>query len=225
MVEFGCHPEVLDRDNQQITSDFPAVYRDRVEEAMGGVAFYVSGALGGLTSPDTVEGAAPWVECSRIGGALAERTIATVRGLDSYTSEPELQIWHSPIYLACENFGYHLLRFTGVLDRTLFKGGYVESDVSIVEFPGSRWAAVPGEITPDLGLRIKRAIAGAGTTALVGLVNDELGYLLPEWDYDSPLFSYERKLCVGRSAAVRILERLTDLGLLANEFAREKARP
>lgn len=217
VVELGCHPEVLGRANTEITSDFPHGLRVQLEENLGGTALYVSGAVGGLVTPDVPRNEA-WTEggtfekAEALGRRLAQMATTAVEGLGDYDAQAPLEIRHSPIYLENENFLYDLVRFTGVIERRMYKGGYIRTEVNRWRV-GNLWlASVPGEITPDLALRIKKQ--AEGTTMILGLANDELGYLIPEADYSLPIYSYERTLCPGPRAGDRVVRRLEDLSLL-----------
>jgi hypothetical protein len=218
LVELGCHPEAVKRTNRLITADFPGWTVSTLEAELGGVAIYVSGALGALVSPDRISNGsvdpARWDESERIGRRLAEHALEAVRSIPRYDAVPQLAVWHSRVYLENENWRYDLLRFTGVVDRELFGSGYLESEVNLWRIGELAVASVPGEISPDFGLRIKR-VTGAERTMIVGLANDELGYLLAPWDYEMEYYDYERGLCVGRDAAATIFARLEDLALLA----------
>jgi hypothetical protein len=218
LVELGCHPEVLGRDNHLITADFPHMTVKRVEESLGGVGIYVSGAVGGLVTPDVErpEPADPvveWRECERVGAELGELAVSAVRGIErEYSSSPELEVWHAPLYIKSRNFRYDVARWMALLERELYSG-YLRTEVNLWRIGDLSVATVPGEITPDLGLRIKH-LAGPGPVMLVGLANDELGYLLPETEYDLPIYRYERGLCPAREAGERIVRRIEDLVLL-----------
>lgn len=218
VTDLGCHPTVLPRANRQITSDFPHFCRVRLERGLGGVAMFVPGALGGHVVPDLEPGDTlgdRWREAARTGEELAELTLAAIRGIPHYEAQPLLSARHLPIYLRSENFRFDLARWTGLLNRDLYEGGYFESEVNLWRLGDLRIASVPGEITPDLGLRIKRAIGGS-STLLVGLGNDQLGYLLPEADFELPLYAYERKLSPGPTCGDRVVQRLEDLSLLSD---------
>lgn len=218
LVELGCHPETVKRTNHKITADFPGHAVATLERELGGVAIYVSGALGALVSPDR-SGRAPddkegWGLLQRVGARLADNALEAVGSIHHYDAAPELAVWHSLVYLDNENWRYDLLRFTGVVERKMFGSGYLESEVNLWRIGELTIATVPGEISPDLGLRIKRSV-DAEPTMIIGLANDELGYLVPPWDYDLGYYDYERTLCVGREAGWCIVMRLEDLALLA----------
>jgi hypothetical protein len=219
LVELGCHPEALGRKNRLITSDFPCWTRRRLEAELGGTAIYVSGALGALVSPDTQESEeqdGEWAEAQRVGELLADHALRGVRGIASYAPAPRLALWHLPVYLVNRNFRYELVRWTGLLDRTRYRWGYIRTEVNLWELGSLRLATVPGELEPSLGLRLKRA-AGGQPTMIVGLANEELGYLLPASEYDLPIYSYERTLCPGYDAGDRLVRAVEDLGLLAGQ--------
>jgi hypothetical protein len=221
VTELGCHPEVMSRRNKAITADFPHWTLSRLEKELGGVGIYVSGALGGLVSPDVkrsepYDPAEEWEEAERVGNLLADYTLGVVAAIEKYDSGPAMAVWHAPIYLANRNPLYEIVRWTGLLDRDRYRWGYFLSEVNLWWIGSFRLATVPGEITPDLGLRIKKN-AGGRPTMLVGLANDELGYLLPESEYSLPIYSYERGLCPGPESGDRIVRRLKDMALLAEQ--------
>jgi hypothetical protein len=46
VVNYTCHPTTLTFDNRRITADYPGLVCSRIEEAMGGVALFLMGAIG-----------------------------------------------------------------------------------------------------------------------------------------------------------------------------------
>jgi hypothetical protein len=217
VVELGCHPEVVKRTNRMITADFPGWTVAELEGELGGMAMYVSGALGALVSPDRQPSPGDperWSEAERIGVLLADHAREALRSIERYERAPALAVWHSPVYLSSENWRYDLLRWSGIVDRQVYGRGYLESEVNLWRIGDLVLAAVPGELSPDLGLRIKSA-TGREHTMILGLANDELGYLVPPWDYEMSYYDYERTLCLGRDAGWSVVARLEDLALLA----------
>jgi hypothetical protein len=217
LFELGCHPEAIKRQNTEVSADYPGRAVAELERELGGVGIYVSGALGALVSParekNRVNDPLGFGEAQRIGGLLADYAAEAVRSIERYEEAPRLALWHSPLYLRSENWRFDLLRWTGIVERPLYGAGYVETEVSLWHVGDLALAMVPGEISPDLGLRIKRACGER--VMLVGLANDELGYLIPPWDYDLRYYDYERTLCPGPEAGWSIVMRLEDLALFA----------
>jgi hypothetical protein len=218
VVELGCHPEVVPEDNTLVSADFPGYAVRALEREFGGVGIYVSGDLGALVSP--VRHRKPeepdwmWEEARRIGERLAGYASDAVKTIREYESAPRLAAYRSPIFLDNENFYFHVMEFTGVLDRPIYGNGYIETEVNLWEIGKLRIATVPGEISPDLGMRIRKI---CGHPAMIlGLANDELGYLFPSYDFDLALYDYERTLSVGKYAADRLLRWIEDLVNYAN---------
>jgi hypothetical protein len=79
---------------------------------------------------------------------------------------------------------------------------------------GPVWlAGVPGELLPKLGLALKIGMrqAGAEVAGIIGLANDEVGYILPqeEFVYSEDPFRpgdhYEETMSIGPEAGPRLL--------------------
>jgi hypothetical protein len=218
LVELGCHPEIVPEDNTLVSADFPGYTVRALERELGGVGMYVSGDLGALVSPvrhrDDKKPGWMWDEAQRIGERLAGYASQAVRGIREYESAPRLAAYRSPIFLQNDNFYFHVMQFTGVLDRPVYGHGYIETEVNLWEIGKLRIATVPGELSPDIGMRIRK-ICGH-PAMIVGLADDELGYLFPSYDYDLALYDYERTLSVGEYAADRLMRWIEDLVNYAN---------
>ena len=85
---------------------------------------------------------------------------------------------------------------------------------------GPVWLAhVPGELLPKLGLQLKQAMrsCGASVTGILGLANDELGYILPDEDYiypQNPLDPgehYEETMSTGPNAGSQLMTALESI--------------
>jgi hypothetical protein len=80
-------------------------------------------------------------------------------------------------------------------------------------------AAVPGELFPKLGLQLKAAMhaAGATHTGVIGLANDELGYILPledfvyPWNPFKPGAHYEETNSIGKAITTAVMQTLREL--------------
>ena len=78
---------------------------------------------------------------------------------------------------------------------------------------------MPGELLPKLGLSLKAQLleAGAGVAGIVGLANDELGYILPvedfkyPWNPFKPGNHYEETNSIGREIAPKVMSALDKL--------------
>ncbi len=80
----------------------------------------------------------------------------------------------------------------GLLQTKLNHNQEVITEASLLKLNTLLLFNVPGELLPKLGLAYKAKMKAAGATlsAVVGLVNDELGYILPKEGFiypDDPL--------------------------------------
>jgi hypothetical protein len=74
----------------------------------------------------------------------------------------------------------------GVLSRLgLDPDGRVVTDVSLLDLGPVRLVAVPGELLPEPGMYLRAAL-GVPYRFLIGLADDELGYLLPSHAFIYP---------------------------------------
>jgi hypothetical protein len=99
------------------------------------------------------------------------------------------------------------------------KKGQIETEVNLIKIGGLWLATVPGELLPKLGLRVKAQLleAGAGVAGVVGLANDEVGYILPAedfkypWNPFKPGKHYEETNSIGKEIAPKVMNALKDL--------------
>ena len=99
------------------------------------------------------------------------------------------------------------------------KQGYVHSEVNLIKLGDLWFATVPGEMLPKLGLRLKQQMraAGAKVAGVIGLANDELGYILPTedfkypWNPFKPGKHYEETNSIGKEIAPSVMEGIKSL--------------
>jgi hypothetical protein len=99
------------------------------------------------------------------------------------------------------------------------KKGQIETEVNLIKIGGLWLATVPGELLPKLGLRVKAQLleAGASVAGVVGLANDEVGYILPEedfkypWNPFKPGKHYEETNSIGKEIAPKVMNALKEL--------------
>ncbi len=206
LLDFPCHPEVLDGDSSVVSADYAGDLCRRVEDVLGGTAVFAAGALGAMMTPDRVVADVAAVE--RMGARLAE---AAVRALETGARVlgPGLRFERRRVAIPSGNPVFEAALAAGLVEpRERDAGGAIVSEVSLLEVGGAtglRLACVPGEMAPTLGLPLKRALAPA-TAAVVGLADDELGYFLDPADYvfpddpRDPGEHYEETMSVGREA-------------------------
>ncbi len=213
---YPCHPEVLWDDNPHITSDYVYTLRQRVETVTKAPALFMVGALGGMMTPDVQ--AHSFEEAAAMGETLADAALAA---LEKAAATPVESLAYDT-----QEFGVPLRSF--LLEQALDGGllpdrrnpqGEIVTEANLIRL-GNVWlATIPGELLPKLGLLVKDRLRGAGAAlaAVIGLVNDEIGYILPENEYmypDNPFepgAHYEETMSIAPDVAPRLLAALDAL--------------
>ena len=215
LFNFPCHPEVLWEHNPNITSDYVGYLRDEVEKQTGAPCIFFAGALGGMMTPDVKDHSFP--EAEYMGKKLAEEGLALLSKVESQTSNVSIE--KKEIKAKLTNILYKLAFGRKLLPDVRDKQGYVNSEVNLIKL-GDLWlATVPGEMLPKLGLRLKQQMleAGAKVAGVIGLANDELGYILPTedfkypWNPFKPGKHYEETNSIGKEIAPSVMEGIRSL--------------
>jgi len=189
-----------------------------LEPGLGGIHLYFNGAIGGLmTTSPKVEVRDPYLDTtftepshdkSRALGRQLARHI--LRDLAGHTGEG---VDHLPIgihartlELPLANKGYWLAGFLGLIDRGHARWGHIRSEAALLTLGDATLACIPGEIYPELvngGIEQPegadypdappeepplRELMPGRIRFVMGLANDEIGYILPkgEWDVAPP---------------------------------------
>lgn len=240
MYIYGAHAEALRGDNRKISRDFPGEMCDLIEEKTGDHAMFMPGAIGGLIMTQELI----WLSSANMrqtGEILAEYALSIERE-DESVVEPEINYAVSSMTVPLDNTGFLFYKFLGILGNPAKPGksatGYVmQSELTALQLGNLLFALIPGEIFPELVWEGEAAahnpegvnppklseIAeayGHDRLLVVGLVNDELGYIVPPSDFllneEIPYLSktmdesgenhYEETNSVGPECAVVIAE-------------------
>lgn len=210
LANVGCHPEVLDEHSTLISPDMAGACARALEAARGGVGLWVSGDLGGMQSP--AEGPRTIEEISIKGGACADAALGALAHAppaDVVTVRYRSAIARLPMW----NPNYVAGIAAGILPGVIADDGTIDGEIGVLELGPSRWSFWPGEVLPRLGREVKRRL-GTRFPFLVGLANDELGYILAREDFveptdwDDPGLQYEESMSVGPETGPLLLEAL-----------------
>jgi hypothetical protein len=216
LFNFPCHPEVLWTENPNITSDYVGYLRDEVEKQTSAPCIFFAGALGGMLSPDVKDHS--FAEAEYMGKKLAEEGLKALRTVDSNQSSV-ISIEKKEIKAKLTNILYKLAFGRKLLPDTRDKKGYITTEVNLIKIGGLWLATVPGEMLPKLGLQLKAWVkeAGADVTGIIGLANDELGYILPvedfkyPWNPFKPGKHYEETNSIGKDITPKVMNALKEL--------------
>lgn len=213
---FPCHPEVLWDNNPHVTSDYLFTLRERIEAATGAPCVGSVGALGGMMSPDVVDHS--FAEAAVMGETLADAAQAI---LATAVAEPvtHFSCVRHEFAVPLQNPLFDMAAAVGLLPDAKRPDGTILTEANLLRINDAWLVGVPGELLPQLGLHYRQLLrqAGARTTAVLGLTNDELGYILPAEaftppaDYLEPGSSYEESMSVGPEIGPRLTAALETL--------------
>lgn len=232
-------------------------------KGLGGIHVYASGAVGGLmsTTPSTLvrdpfsgqEFQKPSHDKARaVGHILAQRLLPALESDNPpFQTHAPLGIQARTIRLKLENNGYLVAGFLGLLDRGYLAWKTLRSEVSLLTVGDLSIACVPGEIYPEIvngGVEHPqgadfaigpvevpplRELMPGETKFVLGLANDEVGYLVPksQWDREPPYTygatkaPYGEVNSVGPDAAATVHGALQQLCLRARSQAAPAGSP
>ncbi len=216
LFNFPCHPEALWEHNPDITSDYIHYLREEAEKQTGAPCIFFVGALGGMLTPDVKNHS--FEEAEFMGRKLAEEGLKALSAVDSsqltvVSSEKRI------IKAKLTNILYKLAFGRKLLPDVRDQKGCLTSEVNLIKIGGLWLATVPGELLPKLGLQLKAWMkeAGAQVTGVIGLANDEMGYILPVEDFKYPLNPfkpgkhYEETNSIGKDIAPSVMNGVRNL--------------
>lgn len=226
LFSFAAHAESLRGDNTLVSRDYPGVVCDMIKKETGADAIYLPGAIGGLImTPVLTQGDFdPQENLHLTGERIAE--YALQEPAESTVLEPAIALSRVEFETELDNTLFIYYQFLGILHdevrRTLTGTYLVETELTVLKLGEVVLAMLPGEVCPELVEgggngeipRSLRQIArqyGSDQLIVVGLANDEIGYILPPGDYlldgDLPYFReaegdhYEETNSVGAACA------------------------
>ena len=203
MYFYGAHAEALRGGNRRLSRDYPGLLCDGVTEATGDHTMFFPGAIGGLIMTKAFEAGAdagPGAEANLLttGEKLVEYALSIRQ---ERSLEPRLRLASTEFTVALDNPVFLLYRLLGILDNRAVKAesatGYgVRTELSLLMLEDVALGLIPGEIFPELvyggsldpakdpvPLAKLAQERGIGTLLIVGLANDEIGYIVPPSDF------------------------------------------
>lgn len=265
LVNWACHPETLGSRNTELTSDYPHYLREAVEAELGGVCVFLSGALGGMMTPEPPPGLSGFEAARHVGESIGRAAVRALEGARAVKEAP-ITVRTMTFDVPVENKMYRLGMLIGNLKRdvydedgNLFDGSVlrkatvaVRTEVSMFRIGEAQFITVPGELLPELAVGgydgsrshgkeiiakdnpnppdltkapkgpYLRDLMNGKVKFLLGLANDELGYIIPPYDFQrndkSPIHQpepagdhYEETNSLGIEAAPRIVGALEKL--------------
>lgn len=238
LVNYACHPEVMRNGSFAVTADFCGATMREVERAAGGVGIYLNGALGGMVTTDGKTN--EWEEVERIGAGIGRAAIAALKEAKP-ERVGDLAIESRAVELPLENERFRQAVAVGLLELPVHDAGLrrpvsgetgtepgatgggkadppsapgppksLVTEVTRIRLGNAEFVTVPGELLPKPGLALRSAMQGR-YRFIIGLGQDELGYLMEPGEFDRDLYRYERSMSVRKQAWPILFRTLKDL--------------
>ncbi|MCA9772082.1 MAG: neutral/alkaline non-lysosomal ceramidase N-terminal domain-containing protein, partial [Myxococcales bacterium] len=195
VINYACHVEAIHEENREITADFAGFLTRDLEQRFGGVGLFFNGAIGGLIVPNIPRPTPTqerWDLARRMGQRLvdAARDALEKRGIPWSPGPGDgIEVVSRDLPLSLDNAAWRFFRFVGILGIE-GEGRDFMTELTAARIGPSVWLTVPGEIFPSLGRKFKAAMA-ARVPFLIGLGNDELGYIMEPAEFVDDLYGYE----------------------------------
>lgn len=199
VLNYACHAEFLGQNNSRLSADFPGHLYPELERREGGVALYFNGAVGGIivpALPRRTEGMVHLREKAALRAATVLASYAS-RSLQNATelNVEQIRIRRLPLRVPVENETFLWLGKRGIFTRDM-SDRTLQSELWAIDLGELSILAVPGEIFPSLGFLYKEWMPGS-YKMLIGLANDELGYIMSSEEFMDPLYAYETTVSLG----------------------------
>jgi len=203
IVNFACHVEGIGASGE-ITADFPGYMADAIQARGGGQAVFLTGAVGGMISGDNPERTHESAE--EMGLRLAE-IVGELEAMAQPVETFNFTVDQRRLEIPVTTGSWKPMLEAGL--RPVNRGRII-TDMIYFELGTAQFITLPGELFPEVAFEILEKMEGF-PRVLVGLGNDELGYLLPLYDFRDDY--YEETASPGpaggpqvRDMALRMLE-------------------
>lgn len=225
LINWSNHPETLWSQNLLISSDFPHYVREamengvyngteKMEEGLGGMALYFSGAIGGLMAPHPsiaipnpytgVEYAQPTFEKTKaLGDQIALLSLAALRKKGDTLSTSNISVRAKTVFPDLDNTTFKIASGIGLINLGMPEYFKTRTEVSAIRIGPALFLSIPGEIYPEIIFGGIEAPEGREFDIqplevppiedvikdkykfYLGLSNDEIGYIIPKSEWDT----------------------------------------
>lgn len=216
LVNWTNHPETLGDKNTLITSDWVHYLRSHLEANNSGPVVYFNGAIGGMQSPLGAKLPAPpeTFQFAEYVGLYAAKAVLASQKSAKPTPIDSVLFRETRATIPVANQNFVLASQAGIFKgRKIFTPAGSEVPVGLLRLSGANKpvleiALIPGEMYPELSIGPAacqpesefpnaqpeppiKSLMHAPFRLLIGLANDEIGYILPQCQWDEkPPFTF-----------------------------------
>ncbi len=209
IVNFASHAELMGSKTKNISADFPAYMIKEIEKQNNCNAVFFNGAIGGMISAKEIKMVyRNEFDCEEYTKDFGRNLGVEVNSLtDEKEIVPILNVKSVPVEIKADNLVLILARFLKVLNNDIKrdkkkKEAYIFSEIGYLELGDKDIGVflIPGELFPELytgdflsaeesangataDYKILKNQSDAKHTFVIGLCNDELGYIIPDNDF------------------------------------------
>ncbi|MBN2088964.1 hypothetical protein JW964_05100 [candidate division KSB1 bacterium] len=194
-----------------------------LREGIGGIAVFANGAIGGLMTPLDCNIYDPWMgkyyekptfeKAQALGHRLASLVMdELIEGSWETVQAPQIQLHAKTFEFPLHNITFKIAGAIGLFNRGFIGFSRLRSEINLLSI-GDAWIlTIPGEINPEIvngGVENPQGADFAGDPIefppirqlmkgkynfVIGLANDEVGYIMPKthWDTEPP-YTYRGK--------------------------------
>lgn len=210
IINFASHAELLGSETKNISADFPAYMIKEIEENNENCdAVFINGAIGGMISAKEIKLVyREKIDCQAYTKEFGKNLGEIANSLTDETEiAPVINVKSIPLSIPASNYVLILARLLGVLNNDISRDrmsgvASIFSEVGYLELGEKEIGMflIPGELFPELfnGEFLNENESANGRKAdynilckqgsakhkfVVGLCNDELGYIIPDNDF------------------------------------------
>jgi hypothetical protein len=201
-----------------------------IKPGLGGIAIYMNGAIGGLmTAEDIYPIYDPWSgqtyslpdfdKAESQGKQIAFAALTALENSSDIHDSGSIGIASRTFDLPVKNCNFRLGVLFGVINRGYTQKRHMRTEIAYVTLGPASFLTYPGEVYPELinggieapvgqdyetgpvELPITREMMTGDYKFIIGLGNDELGYIIPksEWDKKEPYLYGEEESPYGET--------------------------
>ena len=184
LVNFACHPTILDADNMLLSAEWPGVMRRELEKLMPGAKALFTNGGEGDQSPDGATGESAFMKMEDYGTRLARliaekaKTIQTKPGLSAHCTRALAEL---PPLSFPESAKGKIAKMAEAATAALPR----KAEIQMLRIGPAALLGLPGEPILAVAQAVRQAVQAAGIERAVpvGLANDYIGYIVNEKEY------------------------------------------
>lgn len=233
MVNYGNHAEAMWNDTK-LGADWPGVMCDSLKDL--GVVVFVQGAVGGLVTvdpgrklcgkrslDDVFRDDMPTSKRvalrNKVGHGVAKAVRQALAKADPAVGPDglSLKIASRTFNIRNDNWVFAYMAKRGIIKRPVDRSGdnsFITDMILVTLFQNKKaiaqFVSIPGEPAPTVFKDLKSMMQGKWRF-LIGLGEDEIGYIVRKSDWNQPYYKYERSMSPGIETAPLIKSELKAL--------------